>query len=551
MRTFFTRMQYRHKLAAIILLFTLLPVIVLSTIYMYKSWKEQTEELLNTNRNQLRTGVEELNKLQATVTSNLQLVQQSTVVQSALSTNLYQDLSGFYTLNLYLRDMIQALENGNKSIKLYASKDLSYQGMYFSSDTLLSSELKSAVVSSESPLLIIKENDGLYFYGKINSWSEELAIVEYKVPYTVLSDSFSFNLPRGSIIHYVDHANVSHLIKENQPKSLDPAVLSSDDYYVIEMPLRWEKERIRMLIPSAAILSQLKADLFLSIGAVAGLALILILSVHFIAYQMTRRLYQLVVSMNMDVESIIQNPDEQLGRWQDEFSRIHRKFYSLAQSIRNHYERESQLEGQKKSLELQLLQERINPHFLYNTLSSLRWAFPDERLKQIIFSMVKYYRIALSRGHDRILISQELDMIREYLSLQRFAYDKDFDYDIRFTDDLLQLYIMKHLLQPAVENAFLHGIKSMKGKGGKIEVVGVRSNEKIIILVMDNGTGMEPEQLQAILEDQDDVASSGGYGIKNVRQRIQLVHGKDYGIQLESEMNVGTILTITIPVMER
>src|SRR5690606_23906152 len=112
----------------------------------------------------------------------------------------------------------------------------------------------------------------------------------------------------------------------------------------------------------------------------------------------------------------------------DEFGKMGDVFYEMTLKIKEYYQKITVYELEKTVLETQLLQERFNPHFLYNTLSTMRWISEDKQVQDVIDSMVKYYRIALNKGSSIITIKQEMAMIREYLHLQRFAYGKEFDF---------------------------------------------------------------------------------------------------------------------------
>jgi sensor histidine kinase YesM len=159
--------------------------------------------------------------------------------------------------------------------------------------------------------------------------------------------------------------------------------------------------------------------------------------------------------------------------------------------------------------------------------------------------MVKYYRIALNKGSSIVTINQELEMIGEYIELQRFAYGNDLGFNIEIEEGTGKFLILKHLLQPVVENAVLHGLSGIE-TGGMIIIRAKSSLDKVTIEISDNGMGMEQDKIEAILKDNTNGFHSG-YGMKNIQKRMEIFYGKDYILDIKSEVNHGTTVKITIP----
>jgi sensor histidine kinase YesM len=229
----------------------------------------------------------------------------------------------------------------------------------------------------------------------------------------------------------------------------------------------------------------------------------------------------------------------------DDLSRIDHLLCDLVAKIREYYRRLTTTEDERRSLQLLLLQERINPHLLYNTLSSIKWAFPDERLRSVIDAMVNYYRTTLKRGNEMLTVAQEIELIRQYLILQRFAYRSDFSFVVEIDATVRDIMIPKHLLQPFVENAFLHGINGLD-KGGCITVRAMRASQAIVFEIVDNGVGMPQEKADALIRN-GLPGTAAGYGIRNTRRRLELAYGLASLVSIRSAVNSGTTVTISIP----
>lgn len=199
--------------------------------------------------------------------------------------------------------------------------------------------------------------------------------------------------------------------------------------------------------------------------------------------------------------------------------------------------------------ELQLLQAQINPHFLYNTLDTIIWFAETEQPEQVVHmveALSTFFRASLSKGQDVVAVQVEKQHVYSYLEIQQMRYGDILEYKIEFDEGIGECLIPKITLQPIVENAIYHGIKNKRGKGN-IKVTGKQEGDIVKFVVEDNGAGMTKEHLQKILEEQQGERKQG-FGMANVNERIQLYYGREYGIQIESELGEGTKVIISVPI---
>lgn len=197
----------------------------------------------------------------------------------------------------------------------------------------------------------------------------------------------------------------------------------------------------------------------------------------------------------------------------------------------------------KNKLSLDLLQQQVNPHFLYNTLDniySLAELDEKETLKDIVMNLSNFYRESLSNGQFYITIKEELEITRAYLLIMQIRYFNKFDFVIDCPEELFNYGCLKLLLQPIVENSIYHGIKEITNPG-TVEILVQKKEEQILFTVKDNGVGIRAETLNAIWETESD-----HFGIKNIHQRIQLYYGSNYGLSITNCPDAGCITTITI-----
>lgn len=211
--------------------------------------------------------------------------------------------------------------------------------------------------------------------------------------------------------------------------------------------------------------------------------------------------------------------------------------------------------------ELRTMQAQISPHFLYNTLDTIVWQAESGKADEVVRltrSLSDFFRISLSSGADWIPVTQELKHVSAYLSIQKTRYRDILDYEVDDCEELKSVYMPKLLLQPLVENALYHGIKTKRG-GGRIEVH-VRVGRGIVtFLVKDNGKGMTKEELenaQALLQEENPTVQKAmepghsGFGLRNVDMRIRLFYQKRKGLNIRSDAG-GTEVSFTIPIRTR
>ncbi len=204
-------------------------------------------------------------------------------------------------------------------------------------------------------------------------------------------------------------------------------------------------------------------------------------------------------------------------------------------------------EREKRRLELSLLQAQINPHFLYNTLDLINWKARDENVSEIsdiACKLADFYRLSLSRGRQIVRVRDEIEQVRNYVDLQNYRFDTDIDLIVEIPEDMMEAPLPKVTLQPLIENAVQHGFLVREDREGcEIEIYGWQEEDRMLLLIRDNGEGMEPERLSGLLEEQR--SERHGYGVKNIDERIKLYCGKEYGLRFESSPGEGTSVYVS------
>ncbi|WNS45725.1 sensor histidine kinase [Paenibacillus sp. MMS20-IR301] len=285
----------------------------------------------------------------------------------------------------------------------------------------------------------------------------------------------------------------------------------------------------------------------------------------YLAYSISRPIGQLASFM-----SKAESGDLTIRYWgsrSDEIGLLGRSFNTMLAQIGRLLSLTELQARQKREAELRSLQAHIKPHFLYNTLDTIHWMARSkgaEDIAEVVQSLSRLFRLGLSKGSDIIPLSDELEHIVSYLKIQHVRYSSKLTYSIEVEPQLQELYVLKLLLQPMVENAIYHGIKERRGPGHLSIQVEEREKE-LYLTVRDDGAGMAPERLALLKQRLAAVGTQerghggadaplpdsggSGYGILNVQARIRLTYGEPYGIAVESEPGAGTVVTIRHPVV--
>jgi two-component system sensor histidine kinase YesM len=230
----------------------------------------------------------------------------------------------------------------------------------------------------------------------------------------------------------------------------------------------------------------------------------------------------------------------------DEFTIISLALNEMGQNIGNLIKEVYITNIQKKEAELESLQAQINPHFLYNTLSSIsRLAKFGEmdKLQRMVMDLAKFYRLSLNEGRTVIPVKHELEQVEAYINIQKTKFGDDMAVYYDINPEILQYTTIKLILQPFVENVLKHARYEDRIN---IRIVGRLEENQIAFHIIDDGIGIAPDIICQIFDPVDGL--NVGYGIRNVDQRIRLYFGNLYGVSIVSKLGIGTTVRIIIPV---
>lgn len=234
---------------------------------------------------------------------------------------------------------------------------------------------------------------------------------------------------------------------------------------------------------------------------------------------------------------------------EDELGQISRSFNDMLDELTRHIDRVYKAEIKQKHTELAALQARVNPHFLYNTLEVIRMRAVSQGAKDVgemIYSLSVLFKSFVQPKGENTL-KDELETSRLYLELFRIRYKDKLSYEITCDESLASRRIMRMALQPIIENYVVHGLEPRRSDN-RIRISVWQTVDRVRIQVEDNGSGIDPERLESIRLAMDSPEEAGeSFGLRSVHERLKLLYGMDYGIEITSTPGVGTIVTLEFP----
>ncbi len=332
-------------------------------------------------------------------------------------------------------------------------------------------------------------------------------------------------------------------------------VMRQDDVTILVYPVGSGGLYLAQTLPAVTVMGTVTSMYMPLLGA---LFMILLLGV--ILTLLLRNLISTPVqALNDQLERIGEgnfapNPDIE---WDNEMGDIGRGINSLSRSVSSLMEKRLEDERQKKDLEYRMLQNQINPHFIYNTLNSIKWMATIQHATGIAEMTTALSRLlkSVSKGNERLVpLQEEFALLTDYFTIQQYRYGGTVTLEVTYIEDerlCRDCMIPRFTLQPLVENAIFHGIEP-KGCAGSILLTIAHEPETgdILIRLTDDGVGMPPEQVKQALTEPGPEEAAAKYrhvGVWNVHRRLQYSFGEAYGLSIQSTPGQGTTVTIRLP----
>lgn len=277
--------------------------------------------------------------------------------------------------------------------------------------------------------------------------------------------------------------------------------------------------------------------------------------------QLSSRLKKLVRNMSKIEDGkfdvfVSYNEKDEIGELSRSFKTMICRIDSLINEVYVAELKVKNFELKTKEAQIHALQSQINPHFLFNSMESIRSNLlkkHDFETSDIIENFARLLRKSIDWTSDNIPLQQEIELVEHYLKVQKFRFRQKLEYDINIDPQFHHILIPKFSLQPLVENAIYHGIE-MKRNGGNIQIYCEIVEPNLKIIIRDNGIGINEVDLEKIKERLfrwEEESSSDKIGALNVHQRLKMFYGDEYGLEIDSSQDLGTTVSILIPIPQK
>lgn len=575
----------RFKLMVLVLVFTILPAILFYMIYTSFVKEIITKKYSQTAIQSVFEASENLDfKLNDIVDfSNVMLTSDDFI--SSLSQKRGMTTVDFKNL---LRSFFASREDID-GIYIYDSLSFNYAGAIKTEEQIRSS--KGSIESTDGEVIwlntlparvkILSGEFTKYFFSlgrKIIDFNtfEMLGFMTIDIDETVLEDSYRNLMEEKDVEVFVctadgviiSHPNKSMIGLNIRPHAYSKDVLDSDNEkgYVtftendvetiaIYAKCNISKWRLIKIIPTDFLYKEIMQMQRNILSAGVACVLLAIFVALLFSLRMTKPMVNLMAKMkrvergdwNVRIEDL---RDDEIGQLGASFNQMISKTEVLITKL-------VEEERQKKEIEIEALHAQINPHFLYNTLNTIKWMAKiqgDKSVSSALTALIKLLRISINLGKDMISLEEEIDYVKNYILIQNLRFNENLSVDYDIADISRTCFIPKLILQPIVENSIIYGTNVTNGTEDiknklKICISTAIKDDLLTIVIEDNGPGIAPDVLAGLFKTESGVNRFSKVGLNNVNQRIKMYCGDGYGVSVESTISVGTKVTVQIPAL--
>ncbi|MEJ9221332.1 sensor histidine kinase [Paenibacillus glucanolyticus] len=388
---------------------------------------------------------------------------------------------------------------------------------------------------------------------------QEVGIMRFSVRLSQLFDSVDYTkLGDGSVLSVLDpFGNVvftSGSMVEDPDHTSDKvnphAVIAPTDkknYLVIEEDLPQKNWKIVAQVPLNIIEQEAKRVRTVLIVICIICIVLFTYTGYVISRSFSKRIQKLVGVLNAFREGELHKRIAYRGK--GEFPQIANALNAMGEDIEALINKVYLTQLQKKEAELEMLQSQINPHFLYNTLSSINQLAKfgeTEKLQNMVVQLAQFYRLTLNSGRILIPIALEIEQANAYLDIQKVKYGQRMEVNFDVDTSIWPHETIKLILQPFIENVLKH---AWSGDRIHIRIVVKKEGDTILYRIIDDGLGMKQGRIEEIFDPRDN--NHTGCGIRNIDQRVKLHYGSEYGVSIFSKVGIGTSVQIRIPARAR
>jgi len=555
----------RNRAALKLALLAIVPFLVLALFASFIMYQNARSEVIRTIASELDRCTEKINIKLASLTERSNLVINTMAINGVVDPVFFMDIQR-YQYDVFMIHLINqslgTLETGidkptgdTSCIILYLDGYQGYKGRYLESTDDLEPTAFDRILrtqTAESAWLYTQRPEEKHLFVSLFRDATTLtgmkSVIEVRYPYSELAEALeAVVLPRGGVLYHED--GFGKVLSELPAAgSLLPSRTYGKHTLSNANPII-DGSTVTMVFPRQAVWTRVRYAII-----VLGIGILLFMATNI--FTISRTTARITDKMTAFLKGLRGDPAllREGERFlpvaagpTEELDTLKNMFLKLLQEIKTAHADVLDVQAQKNMLEMELLQSRLNPHLLYNSLGVIRWSAmraSDERTVKIIEALTSYYRRVLTRGENFVAVRDELESLRQYVLIVNLTHEEEHRLEVDVDEKMLNMPILKQILQPLVENAVLHGLKNKDG-GGLVSLKGTMENGDLHFQVIDNGYGIDPEVVERIM-NMEYTSKYGGYGLRNSMKRIYSCYGDGYGIRLESEPGRGTTVHVRL-----
>ncbi|WP_299093227.1 sensor histidine kinase [uncultured Metabacillus sp.] len=426
---------------------------------------------------------------------------------------------------------------------------------------LLYQFVEKGVMSNSEPMIVITkalmEQTAASIYGAVYIAIKESDFKQFYIPYTSEGNDMIVLNSAGKIFS----SNQSEMVGQNSSELLryaEEIIQDGVEYKNIEF-LGKDQLILATYLPAIdmyvvnLIDKELVMDNLINTKTIimisASIVLIALMAVFLISRRLTKSLTLLVKQISTISKNQFDGYVTVSGS--SETKELAHAFNYMLDELHDYIKELMESQKKQRNAELAALQRQINPHFLYNTLASVKIMVQQgnkEKAADTINALISLLQHAVGNVNETISVKEEIENLKSYVFINQVRYGNRINVNYFIAPDCLYLQLPKLVIQPFIENAFFHGFT--KKQEGMIHIAIQREGERLICEVVDNGDGMQMEGRNLLPASKRKKKLFSGIGVRNVNERIKLLYGEDYGVHISSEIGVGTHIKIILPVQE-
>ncbi|QUI24806.1 histidine kinase [Vallitalea pronyensis] len=561
------KLQYKYfvlffALFVIVSIGITLTISYLTNIILVKNYKKMNEESLNFVVRTVDKEVEQLISSINAITSNSVVIKRiQTNYRFAKPEDILNDdhnvsntIASMSTYNLFRTIQAVYMKGINGEVYQYGF------GTEFDEDNKVEERIygedfkdnKLKFLGVERTYYRLNENAYVMKFAQkmYNNLGENIGWIYFEMNESFFADLFvNEKLNQHTKLYLIDHNNKIMYSNDNYIKGMIFQMNPLDGVYT-ERGLK----NFQWKLISETPRDYISKDSELTVRVTIITAIVSIILEMFFVFIITRELVKPIKRLTNGMKEVRNgNLDIQIHTTsQDEIGELTDSFNEMTRDIKTYLQRRIEDEKAIKDAEYQALQAQINPHFMYNSLNTLRWLATLQEADNIVDVIDSLWTLLHNTSHIQdqfVNLKKEIEIIDAYCTIQQVRYRGKFDIEYNIEDEHYNIVVPKYILQPIVENAIFHGIGPKKALG-LIEVKTYTMDHDLYIEVMDDGVGMDEKTISQIMQSNTTATNKrlNNIGVNNVNDRLKLLYGESYGLVINSELGLKTTVTIKIPI---